>query len=231
MKILLKCPTRQRRARFVDTIYKWVEFADHPESLGILVTADSDDVSMGGFSEKDLPDSVAWKKVCFGNSKTKIEACNADMKEVDWEWDIVILVSDDMIPIVRGYDTRIRSGMHKSLDHVVWVYDGLQNGILNTLNIFGRVRYETWGYMYYPEYKSFFCDNEVTDWCKSHPMQCTVIPTVLIKHDHPLATGKGPDALYIKNQVSYSEDKRLYDRRRMYTSTSRLGFLKLLSRR
>jgi hypothetical protein len=153
------------------------------------------------------------------------------MKAVDWVWDIVILVSDDMIPIIRGYDNRIRSGMHPSLDHVVWVYDGFQNGSLNTLNIFGRVRYEKWGYMYYPEYKSLFCDNEVTDWCKDHPMQCTVIPTVLIKHDHPLATGKGFDELYTKNQAGYNDDKRLYERRRMHLTSSRLGFLKLLSRR
>lgn len=228
MRILLKCPTRGRREKFLSTIQKWVDFADDASLFGILVSADIDDVSMRGFRETDLP-SVPWKKVCFGNNKTKIEACNADMN-IDWQWDIVILVSDDMIPQVKGYDTQIRSAM-KSLDHVVWVYDGYQNGNLNTLNIFGRVRYQAWGYLYHPSYKSLFCDNEVTDWCRDNPGKCTIIPRVLVKHDHPLATSSVFDSIYARNQVHYNADDLNYKKRKMSILASRFGFLKLLSRR
>lgn len=229
MRILLKCPTRGRRERFLSTIQKWVDFAEKPELLGILVTADKDDLSMRGFGEADLP-YVPWKKVCFGTSKTKIEACNADIEKVDWQWDIIILVSDDMIPEVRGYDTQIRNAM-KSLDHVVWVYDGFQNERLNTLNIFGRLRYQSWGYLYHPSYKSFFCDNEVTDWCRANSPKCTIIPKVLIRHDHPLATREVSDGTYMRNSKYHSADSSNYERRRMTSTASRFGFLKLLSRR
>jgi hypothetical protein len=228
MRILLKCPTRGRREKFLSTIQKWVDLADHPEQMGILVSADVDDTCMRGFTEADLP-NVSWKKVCFGHSKTKIEACNADIEKVDWEWDIVVLVSDDMIPQVKGYDTRIRRAM-KTSDHVVWIHDGLQNGHLNTLNIFGRNRYRSWGYMYHPAYKSFFCDNEVTDWCRANPQRCTIIPEVLIRHEHPLG-GAAIDSLYMRNQVYHLEDSRTYERRKMLVTSSRLGFLKLLSSR
>jgi hypothetical protein len=228
MRILLKCPTRGRRERFLSTIKKWVELADKSQ-LGILVTADTDDISMRGFTEADLPE-VSWKKVCFGENKTKIQACNADIEKVDWHWDIIILVSDDMIPQVNGYDSRIRGAM-KTLNHVVWIFDGFQNGNLNTLNIFGRDRYLAWGYLYHPSYKSLFCDNEVTDWCRSNSSNCTIINEVLIKHDHPLANNTTFDATYQRNQVHYSTDKANYDRRRMYSAASRLGFLKLLSSR
>lgn len=228
MRILLKCPTRGRREKFLSTIQKWVALADKPELMGILVSADTDDPCMRGFTEADLPD-VHWKKVCFGENKTKIQACNADIEKVDWQWDIIILVSDDMIPQVAGYDMQIRSAM-KTSDHVVWIYDGLQNGNLNTLNIFGRNRYKSWGYLYHPAYKSFFCDNEVTDWCRSNSSRCTVIPRVLIKHEHPLA-GAPTDGVYMRNQVYHLEDSRTYERRKMLVTSSRLGFLKLLSSR
>jgi len=229
MRILLKCPTRGRREKFLSTIKKWVEFAEHPDQLGILVSADVDDVSMSGFSETDLPD-VPWKKVCFGNSKTKIQACNADMDKVDWPWDIVVLVSDDMIPEVKGYDTQICAAM-PSLDHVVWIYDGHQNGNLNTLNVFGRDRYHLWGYLYHPSYKSLYCDNEVTDWCRANKSKCTIIPVVLIRHVHPLTAGIQSDKLYDRNQAYLNEDRQVYAKRKLVMSTHRLGFLKLLSRR
>lgn len=229
MRILLKCPTRGRREKFLSTIQKWVEFAESPDQIGILVSADTDDPSMEGFTETDLPE-VPWKKVCFGNSKTKIEACNADMEKVDWDWEIVVLVSDDMIPEVKGYDTQIRAGM-PNLDYVVWIYDGCQNDNLNTLNVFGRIRYNLWGYLYHPAYKSFYCDNEVTDWCRANPSKCTIIQEVLIRHIHPLTIGIESDAVYDKNQVYISEDKRTYEKRKLRVSASKLGFLKLLSRR
>ena len=229
MKILLKCPTRGRREKFLSTIKKWIEFADEPASLGILVSADVDDPSMGGFTEADLPE-VPWKKVCFGASKTKIQACNADMEKVDWQWDIVVLVSDDMIPQVKGYDTRIRKGM-VTLDHIVWVYDGFQNDRLNTLNIFGRNRYTDWGYLYHPAYKSLWCDNEITDWCRKNPTRCSIIPEVIIKHIHPYTVqGVILDELYKRNQKYEAEDRATYNSRKTQVDASKLGFLKLLSR-
>lgn len=231
MRILLKCPTRGRREKFLSTIRKWVELAHRPESLGIAVSLDSDDVSMGNFTEADLP-NVAWKRVYRGPNKTKIQACNADIENVEWPWDIIILVSDDMIPEVDGYDMKIREAMPDSLDHVVWVHDGFQNEKLNTLNIFGRARYNSWGYMYYPEYKSFYCDNELTDWCRENPSKCTIISEVLIRHHHPLANGSPSDVLYERNQRHFVDDAALYERRKNATTAqSRFGFLKVLSRR
>ena len=101
MRILLKCPTRNRREQFLTNVRTWVELANRPQDMGILVSCDTDDGSMQSVHEADLPE-VAWKKICRQPNKTKIEACNANMRDVDWNWDIVILVSDDMTPEVRG---------------------------------------------------------------------------------------------------------------------------------
>ena len=82
-------------------VRKWVEMANRPQEIGILVSCDTDDETMRQVAESDLPE-VAWKKICRSPNKTKIEACNANMSDVDWPWDVVILVSDDMTPEVQG---------------------------------------------------------------------------------------------------------------------------------
>lgn len=227
MRILLKCPTRSRREQFLHNLSRWVELADKPELLGIAVTCDLDDDSMRDVTEADLPATVAWRQIFRGTNRTKIEACNANMHEIPWTWDIVILVSDDMVPQVQGYDTRIREAM-KTTDHVVWINDGIQGRALNTLNIFGRRRFETWGYLYHPSYKSFYCDNEVTDWCNSNPEKCTYIPEVLIRHIHFITGAVPMDSLYQRNQSYLDEDRRNYEFRRI---RQRFSFVNLLSRR
>lgn len=226
MRILLKCPTRNRREQCLTNLRKWVELAERPDQLGIALSCDVDDVSMQDVSVEDLP-PVAWRAVYRSENRTKIQACNADMNRIDWPWEIVILVSDDMVPQVRGYDDAIRRALPSS-DGVVWVNDGIQGHALNTLNIFGRKRYESWGYLYHPDYKSFFCDNEVTDWCREHPKQCQYIPEVLVRHIHPLNGSAPMDALYEKNAPYLKEDERTYLSRKVRRN---LGFLNLLSRR
>lgn len=227
MRILLKYPTRGRRETFLSTIQKWVSTCHRIEALGIAVSLDTDDVSMKDLTVDDLP-AVAWKKIYRSPNKTKIQACNANLQEVEWPWDIVVLVSDDMLPEVEYWDERIRSAMPESLNHAIWIHDGFQNEKLNTLSILGRRLYDSWGYIYHPDYKSFYCDNEFTDWCKSHPSQCTIIPEVLVRHHHPLVTGGTFDALYARNQTYLDEDRKTYERR---TAPQKMGFLKLLSRR
>ena len=117
MRILLKLPTRSRPTRFLDTLKKYVEFANHPEQMGIAISCDVDDPSMQ-FNFSDKLTRFEWSRVFYGNNKTKIEACNANMSEVDYDWDIVMLISDDMIPQVRGYDDIVRSYIAVSYTHL-----------------------------------------------------------------------------------------------------------------
>jgi hypothetical protein len=161
---------------------------------------------------------VDWVKIFYSNNTSKIQAVNADMDKVDWNWDIVILVSDDMIPKVKGYDDIIRSNMTPDLDRIVWVNDGVQGYYLNTLSIMGRKMYNSFGYIYHPSYKSLFCDNEFTDLCKgSLASKCSYIETVLIRHEH-FRTGfpEKNDALYQRNQRYWSEDFKNYIARKTY---------------
>jgi len=220
MKILLKCPTRSRPKQVIDTLRKYVELADKPKLLGIAVSSDNDDASMHDLNVdyhiRRLP--VAWVQIFFGDNKSKIEAVNADMDKITWDWDIVLLVSDDMIPQVKGYDDVIRSNMTPDRDRIIWVNDGNQGNNLNTISILGRTMYESFGYIYHPSYKSLYCDTEFTDLCKgSLADKCIYFPTVLIRHEHP-GTGfpEKSDELYERNQKYWSEDMENYVSRKTY---------------
>ena len=222
MRILLKCPTRSRPRQVISTLRRYVELANRKDLLGICVSCDNDDETMTNTFMKDelmrTIEVVAWKMMFFGDNKTKIEAANADMNRISWQWDIVVLVSDDMIPQVNGYDDIIRSHMAARFPDtkgIVWINDGTQGEKLNTLSILGRKMYEKFGYIYHPSYKSLFCDTEFTDFCT--PQNSVYISHCIIRHEHP-GTGfpeKG-DALYNKNQGYWNDDMYNYISRKSY---------------
>lgn len=220
MNLLLKCPTRSRPKQVIETLRSYVQLANQPNRLGICVSCDTDDESMHDhnvqYHIKKLP--VAWTNIFYSDNNSKIEAVNADMDKIDWKWDVVILVSDDMIPKVKGYDDRIRERMPLSTDGIVWINDGTQANTLNTLSILGRTMYNSFGYIYHPSYKSLFCDTEFSNLCKG-PLssKCSYIDEVLIRHEHP-GTGfpQKQDALYQRNQRYWSQDMETYISRKSY---------------
>ena len=225
MRILLKCPTRSRPQKVIQTLASYVKLANHPEQLGVAISCDEDDTSMNrNLVQEELLrilNPVAWKRIFFSANKNKIEACNADMNEIEWEWDIVVLVSDDMIPQVQGYDDVIRNHMlsrFPDTNGILWFNDGTQGDKLNTLCVFGRTMYNSFGYIYHPDYKSLFCDNELTNLCKGElASQCLYVPYCIIRHEHP-GTGytQNMDALYSHNQQFWSQDMYTYIRRKTY---------------
>ena len=225
MRILLKCPTRSRPQKVTTTLRKYVTLASRKDLLGAAISCDEDDTSMTRDIVRQEISAIlaplAWHRMYYGQNKSKIEACNANMSEVDYPWDIVVLVSDDMIPQLKGWDDVIRTYMRANFpttDGILWFNDGYQKDSLNTLTIYGRTMYQSFGYLYAPQYKSFFCDTELTDLCKG-PLaaKCRYIPYCIIRHEHP-GTGYQDrmDALYAKNQAHWNADMRTYAQRKLY---------------
>lgn len=225
MRILLKCPTRNRPHKIISTLSAYMRLANHPEQLGVAISCDDDDISMSrNLVHEELHrilKKTAWHRIFLSSNKSKIQACNANMNEIDWNWDIVVLVSDDMIPQVQGYDDVIRNHMlsrFPNTDGILWFNDGFQGDKLNTLCVFGRKMYDSFGYLYHPDYKSLFCDTELTDLCKEDLKEkCFYIPYCIIRHEHP-GTGysQNMDALYEQNQKYWNEDMYTYIRRKKY---------------
>ena len=184
MKILFKYPSRERPAKFFKALEKYYSLLDDQENFEFVVTLDDDDVSMNNDKVKSYLQQFKNLNYFFGNSKTKIEAINADLEQK--EFDILVLVSDDMIPEVKGYDSVIREKMrshYPDKDGVLWFFDGWRKD-LNTLCILGKSYYDRFKYIYHPAYKSFWCDNEFTDVANMLNKQ-TYFDQVIIRHLHP----------------------------------------------
>jgi hypothetical protein len=209
-RILIKFPTRNRHTKAIDVINKYISFATDPDNIQIMVTVDND----------DQPEKYVFADrriiVKVGPSNGKIGAINRDIPH-ESTFDILLVASDDMIPIVNGYDDIIRSEMYKNFpdgDGVVWFNDGFRQNRINTLVICGSKYYQRFGYIYYPEYKSLWCDNEFTD-VASRLRKQVYFDRIIIKHEHPANNSNvNSDELYRRNDRYFSVDKHLYMMRR-----------------
>ena len=151
----------------------------------------------------------------FGESYSKIHAINRDVNKTKEHWDILLNISDDQMPIIHGYDDFVREKMPDHLDSCLWFYDGHQDDII-TQEILGRKYFDNQGYIYYPAYKSFFCDNESTMVAKKSG-KLVKSPLCVIKHFHPHWGANDhiqQDELYLRNDVYWEHDKTLFNQRK-----------------
>jgi len=183
MKILYKYPTRERPLLFSKTLMSWYENM-HLDNFECLISCDTDDVSMNNDNMRTFMSqfpNLTWR---YDTNKSKIEACNRGVSELNF--DIVILVSDDMVPQKKGYDDTIVNNMLSEFpdtDGALWFFDGFNEDI-NTLSILGRNYYNRFGYIYHPSYITQWCDQEHTDVAKSIG-KLKRYDEVIVRHIHP----------------------------------------------
>lgn len=212
MKILIKFPTRGRKDKFFNVLDLYYNLLDDIDNTKFQITIDDDDPTMNDETVLNKLSSYKNLEVNIGLSDNKIHAINRDITISDW--DIILIASDDMIPKVQGYDTIIRNKMKENYpdtDGILWFSDGNRKD-LNTLSILGREYYKRFNYVYNPEYKSFWCDNEFTQIGNMLGKQ-TFIDQVIIHHEHPDWGFGGRDELYTFNVKNDSHDRNIYIKR------------------
>ena len=213
MDLLIKFPTRNRPNKFLNTLIKYINYLDD-KTTKIIITCDNDDISMKDDYIKEVILNYYNVSILFGNHNSKIEAVNADLTDVNF--DIVLLASDDMIPMVKGYDTIIKQKMmefYPDTDGVLWFNDGYQGNRLNTLSIMGKKYYDRFNYIYNPDYLSVWCDNEFMDVANMLNKQ-TYIDEVIIKHEHPDWGFGNRDETHSLNSAHEAHDRMVYNGRK-----------------
>ena len=214
MKLLIKFPTRNRKEQFFSTFRKYQEFITESTTM-FSVTIDVDDVSMNNESVINELTSYTNTEVTIGSSTSKVDAINRDI-DTTLDWDIILLASDDMIPQIKGFDKIINSLMsttYPDTDGILFFNDGFKGKELNTLCILGKKYYQRFGYIYNPEYKSTWCDNEfmmVGDLLNKQ----TYFPMVIIKHEHPDWGYGKHDVIHQKNHKDLHHDMNLFQNRK-----------------
>lgn len=215
MRLLVKFPTRNRKDKFINTLKKYQDLCEDLENTSFLITLDNDDSTMELKEIEELIKDFKNIKIVYGESDSKIHAINRDI-ECEDNWDIVLLASDDMVPKVYRYDTIIRNRMlefYPDTDGVLWFNDGHQKNKLNTLSILGQKYFKRFGYIYYPEYKSVWADNEFMLVANLLGKQ-TYFDEVIIEHEHP-DWGYGlRDVIHGLNSKNEFHDRQLFNKRK-----------------
>lgn len=215
LRILFKYPTRGRAEKFFSTLGIYYGMMINANDFTFAITIDEDDTSMN--NEEVLSRIAGFRNAIamVGHSSGKIGAINRDMEQFKDQYDIVVLVSDDMIPVAKGFDMIIRRDMHfnyPDMDGVLWYNDGHQKDKLNTLCILGSKYYDRFKYIYHPSYKSLFCDNEFMEVSKMLN-KVKYIDSVIIEHQH-WAWGYGNmDDLYKYNEKYFQDDQSFFHKR------------------
>ena len=201
MKILFKYTTRSRRSNFLRGYDSILNKIANREDYHILISVDKDDQSMF-----PLPVLDGNYTFVVGNSKNKIDAINRDLNEFDYDWDILINMSDDMIFTKKGFDDIIRAEFYKDFNQYLHFNDGNQKSNVCTMHIVGREYYDRFKYIYHPDYISLWSDVENDIVAKQLGCYKYMGDNLkLFRHLHP-AWGLAPqDALSIK-----TEDRALW---------------------
>jgi hypothetical protein len=225
--LLLRMPTRGRPSQALQVLARYRELAESHVAIEVVIDEDDD----------TMMDPMVLERLCaldctiaVGRHSSKIDAVNGG--RVD-DWEILVLASDDMCPVVPAWDRRIVEQMDRHFpmrDGLVYFNDGYQKDhhregpILCTLPIMGRHFWELFGYVYYPGYGSLFSDDEQTR--VAHAMKRAVfVDDIIIEHRHH-AAGKAPhDGLYQYNDGKWGVADRLLFETRLQKNFEMLPML------
>lgn len=223
-KFIIKYPTRNRPGLFSERLEDLYMNRSRHHSIRLVVSIDEDDETMSEefvteqFNKWFYPnrDSLVVSVIPKGKSG-KIIACNDAVMEATKDFkdtDILMLMSDDMVPEIDDWDRRIANEFRTHGGHepfALHINDGLQGRNLITLSIMNLKLYREFGYIYHPDYTSCFCDDEFTQivW---HNRICAYIQDTWFKHQW--VGMNSPDELHEKNHKLMSADQPIFEARK-----------------
>jgi hypothetical protein len=215
-KILYKFPSRSRPNKFFKALDNIHDLSTH-DNFEILATLDVDDQTMCNPEVNARIKSYPKVNALYGTSTGKIHACNRDLGLTN-DWDIVVLMSDDQVFLVKGFDTMIVEAMQKyfpDTDGVLHWPDSFGKHELSVLAVMGKKYFDRFNYIYHPSYSSVYADNEYT-WISIMLNKHVFIPKRIFDHHHPAYFMAEKDALYARNEspILYQQDNMNYVRRK-----------------
>jgi len=216
--ILIKFPTRTRPQKFFDGLNNILNTAADLKNITIVITADEDDDTM--YNAETLTQLKPYLalhkniKLMFGISKSKVHAINRDMEKFT-DFDICLVMSDDMEFLVYGWDNLVRDQfkqLYPNFDGNLHFNDGFVDERCCTMLIMGKRYYDRFGYLYNPEYLSLECDVEHTMVAKKLK-RMAYFNNKVIRHNHPVNTSGVRDALLEITEGQGAQDKVTFDKR------------------
>ena len=233
MRLLIQLPTLNRPDKFLSVLDKYVNKAsghwiDNKRCVNLFfnINCDIDDDSMNNDTMRDKiseifkQNSFAEYELHYDKDTEKISSINAHIDDFWIDCDIIVCASDDMVPQVNNWDWEIIWAMGEHFpdgDGCVHFNDGHTDGKLITFSILGKKLYDHFGYIYHPDYKSLYCDDEFTREV-TRMGKVAYIDKVIIKHEHYGEEGNinsGDFDLAAKKTLHYSgRDQFVFNKRK-----------------
>lgn len=225
MKILIKFPSRERPARFFDSLDSIYNNLHQPDKVFVLATLDENDDSMNNDYIKEKIAEYPNLVVDWGKSDSKIHAVNRGMEKIPEifpkaaDWDIVMNLSDDMVFCFTGFDEIVRTDMQslfQGTDGYLHYWEKDSHTALNVMTIKGREYYERFGFLYHPEYKSLWCDNEQMEVAKMLG-KYRFVNLEIFRHYNPayMYPNMPKDGLFLEQQaIGWAVDQTTFNRRK-----------------
>lgn len=190
MNILVQFPTFARPEKFLSCLSKYVNMSSGKNHLHFNINCDIDDATMNNTDSVEAVHTIFRDldhcdfDMYFDKNTNKISAINDHIENKDF--DVVICASDDMIPQEEGWDDTIATDMQMyfpQLNGALHYFDGYKKESLITLSILGKSLYDHFGYIYHPDYRSLYCDDEFTR-SVYNLGRVKYIDHLVIKHEH-----------------------------------------------
>lgn len=230
MNFLIQFPTLSRPEKFLSVLNKYISTCSTWNKIFFNINCDVDDDTMNNAYVQERVKYLLGKRhevdgvINYDKDTDKISAINANIDNKSF--DVIVCASDDMVPKVYSWDQKIAQAMSENfpdLDGCVHFNDGNTNGELITFSILGRKLYEHFGYIYHPDYKSLYCDDEFTQVVKQMGKE-KYIDEVIITHEHYSIEGSENHG-----QMDYAAAKTLHYSGRdnfVFNKRKELGFPK-----
>lgn len=204
MKIFFNFPSRSRPELFRRGVESIINNAIGQYQICAIVDANDIRLKDYNFEGCSIVDN--------GLSDNKVDAINrAHLHIINSGCDIIVNMSDDMVFTKKGFD-EIIINQFKDLDLCLHLPDGNRNDLI-TMAILGIDYYKRFNYIYNPEYKSLYCDNEMTEVAKKLNKYKFVNENLFV-HLHP-AYSKAPFDMQYQHTESFNfMDKNTFEKRK-----------------
>lgn len=213
-KLLIKMPTRERPDRFFANLDSYYRHLSGSVPFHFHISCDVDDVSMNNEEVRNKLSNYPHLTVHYSPNRSKVEAYNEGLKE--YNFDILLAVSDDKVPWIGEFDKKIVDQMEThfpNYDGVINYHDGNVGAQCITIPVVGKKYYDRFGYLYHPSYRSLFANQELTEVAKAIGKEF-VCNDVIIRHNHPVYNLAPWDNLYYRIETDKIEDSKTFAERK-----------------
>lgn len=192
--------TSVRSDQIAQVIRDWVSKCRYPEAVEVIVAVDGPDAKSQAVLEKLNPArEVAQPDLrlrWFVQAEAPFNCVRGwNLAASKATGKVLIQVTDDMVPL-DAWDVKLKALEPKDWmeqDYAIHVEDGYVHDIM-VLAIITKVRYDRFGYFFYPDYPSLFSDTELTTvaYAEQRVIQAKHL---LFEHRHPDCHKRERDAV------------------------------------